>query len=64
VIFASTDAGSRQNVSSISAKTGFENHSHFIQIFKSYESITPLAYRKKWSDQHPSSDPLFDINGM
>lgn len=50
------------SVQEISAKIGFENHSHFTQVFKNYESITPLAYRKKWSNQDPSADPLLDIN--
>ncbi|MBC8060721.1 MAG: helix-turn-helix domain-containing protein [Clostridiaceae bacterium] len=35
-------------VSEISFKTGIDNVSHFINLFKNREGITPLAFRKKW----------------
>ncbi|MBU3112741.1 AraC family transcriptional regulator [Clostridium lacusfryxellense] len=35
-------------VSEISFKTGIDNVSHFINLFKKREGITPLAFRKKW----------------
>jgi AraC-like DNA-binding protein len=36
-------------VSEISIRTGVENVSHFINLFKGREGDTPLAFRKKWS---------------
>ena len=35
-------------VSEISSQSGIPNVSHFINLFKSRENITPLAYRKEW----------------
>lgn len=35
-------------ISEIALKTGIENVSHFINLFKSREGITPLVFRKKW----------------
>lgn len=35
-------------VSEIGMKVGFESASHFIKLFKSQESITPLNFRKHW----------------
>ncbi len=34
-------------VSMIAAEIGYDNFSHFTQIFKKYENITPTEYRKK-----------------
>lgn len=35
-------------ISEISFKIGIDNVSHFINLFKNREGITPLGYRKKW----------------
>lgn len=35
-------------VSGIAFKIGIDNVSHFINLFKNREGITPLAFRKKW----------------
>jgi len=35
-------------ISEISFKTGNDNVSHFINLFKKREGITPLCYRRKW----------------
>lgn len=35
-------------VSEIAFKTGIDNVSHFINLFKNREGITPLVFRKKW----------------
>lgn len=35
-------------VSDIAFKVGIENVSHFINLFKHREEMTPLAFRKKW----------------
>lgn len=34
-------------VSMIASEVGYDNFSHFTQIFKKYENITPSEYRKK-----------------
>ncbi len=36
------------SVQEIAAACGFGQTSHFIEMFKKYEGITPLAYRKQW----------------
>jgi transcriptional regulator GlxA family with amidase domain len=36
------------SVAEIAAKTGIDNVSHFINLFKDRVEHTPLAYRKKW----------------
>lgn len=36
------------NVNEIAYSCGMENVSHFINLFKEREEMTPLAYRKKW----------------
>lgn len=36
------------SVSEIACKSGINNVSHFINLFKSRENMTPLAYRKEW----------------
>jgi len=38
-------------VSEISAGVGVENVSHFIQLFREREAVTPLAYRKSWRQE-------------
>lgn len=35
-------------VSEVAYESGFNQPSHFIQIFKAREGLTPLAYRKEW----------------
>jgi len=35
-------------VSEIAFKIGIDNVSHFINLFKNREGVTPLAFRKKW----------------
>jgi len=35
-------------ITEIAFKTGIDNASHFINLFKNREGITPLAFRKKW----------------
>jgi AraC-like DNA-binding protein len=35
-------------ISEIAFKIGIDNVSHFINLFKNREGITPLAFRKKW----------------
>lgn len=39
---------SDQPISTISEEIGIPNVSHFINLFKQRENITPLSYRKKW----------------
>jgi YesN/AraC family two-component response regulator len=39
---------SDQSVSSIADEIGIPNVSHFINLFKQREGMTPLSYRKKW----------------
>ncbi len=39
---------SHLSVQEIAAVCGFGQTSHFIELFKKYEGITPLAYRKQW----------------
>lgn len=39
---------SDESVESIALACGFQNSSYFIKVFKRYENLTPLAYRKKW----------------
>jgi AraC-like DNA-binding protein len=39
---------SKQTIADIAASLGFENVSHFINMFKKQEKITPLAYLKRW----------------
>jgi len=38
------------SVSKIAFKAGIENVSHFINLFKMREGITPLSFRKKWKN--------------
>ncbi|PCJ66103.1 MAG: hypothetical protein COA58_08505 [Bacteroidetes bacterium] len=40
---------SDKNVSEVAMEVGFENPSHFIQVFKSYYGVTPKKYQKKFS---------------
>lgn len=37
-------------VQDIASKVGFGNYSHFIQMFKQHEGITPYAFRRQWSN--------------
>lgn len=39
---------SHLSVQEIAAACGFGQTSHFIELFRKYEGITPLAYRKQW----------------
>jgi AraC-like DNA-binding protein len=39
---------SELTVNEIAYRTGFHNVSHFINIFKAREGITPLAFRRQW----------------
>lgn len=39
------------SVAEIALGTGFDNVSHFINLFKKQENATPLAYRKSWRPQ-------------
>ncbi len=39
---------SNESVENIALACGFQNASYFIKVFKRYENLTPLAYRKKW----------------
>jgi AraC-like DNA-binding protein len=41
---------SHYSISEIALKVGIENISHFINLFKDREEMTPLAYRKKWQN--------------
>jgi AraC-like DNA-binding protein len=41
-------AYSDDSVAEIAAKAGIDNVSHFINLFKAREGVTPLAYRKAW----------------
>lgn len=43
---------SSMSVNEIAYECGISNISHFINLFKAREGITPLAYRKEW--QHPT----------
>lgn len=38
-------------IAEISIKVGIENISHFINLFKQREEVTPLTFRKKWKNQ-------------
>lgn len=38
-------------VSAIAFKAGIDNVSHFINLFKKREEITPLSFRKKWKSK-------------
>ncbi|MBT2720537.1 AraC family transcriptional regulator [Bacillus sp. ISL-46] len=40
------------SVSEIAYSVGIDNVSHFINLFKSREQITPLTYRKQWQKQN------------
>ncbi|WP_144549211.1 AraC family transcriptional regulator [Bacillus sp. X1(2014)] len=40
------------SVSEIAFSVGIENVSHFINLFKSREQLTPLTYRKQWQKQN------------
>lgn len=42
---------SNLSVSEIAFSVGIDNISHFINLFKSREQITPLNYRKQWQKQ-------------
>ncbi|WP_197031781.1 helix-turn-helix transcriptional regulator [Paenibacillus massiliensis] len=37
-------------VTEIAAQVGIDNPSHFINLFKAREELTPLAYRKRWNE--------------
>lgn len=39
---------SDESVESIAVTSGFQNASYFIKVFKKYEGMTPLEYRRKW----------------
>lgn len=39
---------SQEPVAAIAAQVGIDNVSHFINLFKAREQLTPLAYRRKW----------------
>lgn len=39
---------SRDSVEDIALACGFQTASYFIKVFKQYENLTPLEYRKKW----------------
>ncbi len=39
--------GTSKNITRIGTDSGFNSVNHFIRIFKKYEGITPLQYRKK-----------------
>ena len=41
------------SVSMVALELGYDNFSHFSQIFKKYENLTPSEYRKKFPN-HPS----------
>lgn len=40
----------QQSVEEIAYACGFNNVSHFINLFKKQESVTPLQYRKDWGE--------------
>lgn len=39
---------SAESVENIALACGFQTASYFIKVFKQYENLTPLEYRKKW----------------
>lgn len=39
---------SQESVENIALSCGFQTASYFIKVFKRYESLTPLEYRRKW----------------
>lgn len=39
---------SDESVENIALTCGFQTSSYFIKVFKHYENLTPLEYRKKW----------------
>jgi len=39
---------SDESIESIALTCGFQTASYFIKVFKQYENLTPLEYRKKW----------------
>lgn len=39
---------SSESVETIAVTCGFQTSSYFIKVFKRYESLTPLEYRRKW----------------
>ncbi|MCH5270398.1 MAG: helix-turn-helix domain-containing protein [Lachnospiraceae bacterium] len=39
---------SRESIENIALSCGFQTASYFIKVFKQYENLTPLEYRKKW----------------
>jgi YesN/AraC family two-component response regulator len=41
-------------VSQIYMKVGYQSDKYFIKVFKEYEGMTPLVYRKKWRKNHQS----------
>jgi len=41
-------------VSEIAASIGIDHVSHFINLFRDRETLTPLAYRKTWQHSQPS----------
>ena len=39
---------SKDSIESIAVSSGFQTASYFIKVFKKYEGMTPLEYRRKW----------------
>ncbi len=39
---------SEDSIESIAVSSGFQTASYFIKVFKKYEGMTPLEYRRKW----------------
>lgn len=39
---------SSDSIEDIALQSGFQTSSYFIKVFKRYESMTPLEYRRKW----------------
>lgn len=39
---------SSDSIETIALQSGFQTSSYFIKVFKRYESMTPLEYRRKW----------------
>lgn len=44
-----------RSIAEIAEMVGFQDTSYYISVFKSIEAMTPLAYKKMWSYQLPSS---------
>ncbi len=41
---------SDKNVSEVAMEVGFENPSHFIQVFKSHYGLTPKKFQQKFTN--------------